>query len=91
MGDIIEGARHVHLEYTRVGIEVKGRPKRMNHCLGTGRGGVAKLVGDKMVVEGRTQLNAHSTTYKAVQDLANGDRPNAASRFSEGEQARRAE
>ena len=90
-GDSIEGVGHVHLKHSPVGMEVKGRPKRMNHCLGTDGGGDAELVGDKMVVEGRTQLDAHSTTDKAVQDFADGDRPNTASRLSEGEQARRAE
>ena len=90
-GDTIKGVGHVDLEHSPVGMEVKGRPKRMNHSLSTGRGGHAELVGDKVVVEGRTQVDAHSTTDKAVQDLADGGRPNAVSRLSEGEEARRAE
>ena len=90
-GDKIKGVGHVHLKHSPVGKEVKGRPKRMNHCLSTGGGGDIELVGDKVVVEGRTQLDAHSTTDKAVQGLADGDRPNAASRLSEDEHAGRAE
>ena len=77
-GARIKGVGHVHLKHSPVGMEVKGRPKRMNHCLGTSGGGETKVVGDKMVVEGRTQLDAHSTTNKAVQDLADGDRLSAA-------------
>ena len=53
-GDRIKGIGHVDLEHSPVGMEVKRRPKRMDHSLGTGRGGHAELVGDKVVVEGRT-------------------------------------
>ena len=84
--DSIEGVGHVYLKHGPVGAEVKGRPKRMNHYLGTGGGGDASLVGDTMVVEDRTQLDAHSTIDKAVEDLADGNRTNAACRLSEGEQ-----
>ena len=45
-GDSIEGVGHVHLKHSPVGAEAKGRPKRMNHCLGTGGGDDAKLVGN---------------------------------------------
>ena len=51
-------------------VEDKTRRKRMNNFHDTGGDGDAKLVGEKIVVEGRTQLDAHSTTDKAVQDLA---------------------
>ena len=67
--DRIKGGGHVHLKHSPVGVEVKSRGKRMNHCLVTGRDGDTEQVGDKMVVESRLQLNAHSTTDKAVQDL----------------------
>ena len=58
-GDRIKGVGHVDLKHSPVGMEVKGRPKRIDHCLSIGRGGHAKLVGDKVVVEGRKQLDAH--------------------------------
>ena len=63
----------------------------MNQCLGTGGGGETELVGNKTVVEDRTQLDAHSTIDKAEEDLADGNRPSAASRLSAGESGGRAE
>ena len=74
VGDRIKDVGHVHLKQSLVEMVVKGRSKRMNQFIGTDGGGDAKLVGDKVVVEGRTQLDAHSTTDKAVPDLADGDR-----------------
>ena len=46
-GDKIKGVGHVDLKHSPVGMEIKGRPKRMNHCLSTDRGGHAEQVGDK--------------------------------------------
>ena len=82
VGDRIKGVGNVRLKHSLVGKEVKGRLKRMNHCHSIGGGDDAVLVGDKIVVEGRTQLDAHNTNDKAVQDLADGDSSNAASRLS---------
>ena len=89
--DSIEGVGHVQVKHCRVEVEIKGRPKRMNKCLDTSAGGDAKLVGDKVVVEGHTQLDAHSTTNKAVEDHTDLNWPSAASRLSKGELAGRAE